>query len=59
MAKTIRVDDETYAKLESARGKRETFSDVVGRLLSAYSIVGQLVESLKVNPAAKGEEVQP
>jgi len=34
MSKTIRVDDSVYGELEEFRGKRETFSQVIERLLA-------------------------
>lgn len=33
MSKTIKVDESVYYDLEKLRGKRETFSSVVARLL--------------------------
>lgn len=47
MSKTIRVSEAVYSELEQIREKRETFSDLVARLLKArphvredYSLVG-------------------
>ena len=34
MGKTIRLDDQTYERLEELRVKRETYSQVVERLLT-------------------------
>lgn len=34
MSKTIRVENGVYNELEELRDKRETFSEVIGRLLS-------------------------
>ena len=41
MAKTIKVDEEVYQKLDNERQKGETFSQVVDRMLR---VVGQLKE---------------
>jgi len=40
--KTIKVEDQVYDKLEQIRGKRETFSEVVGRLLDIYDKLGMI-----------------
>lgn len=42
MRKTISLDSDTYDKLERFRGKRETFSDAVDRLLTLLDRVGML-----------------
>jgi len=34
MSKTIKIEDKVYQKLDEIRGKRETFSQVVERLLT-------------------------
>ncbi len=34
MTKTIKVEDKVYHQLDRLRGKRETFSDVVAKLLT-------------------------
>lgn len=34
MKKTIKVEDKVYHQLDRLRGKRETFSDVVAKLLT-------------------------
>lgn len=33
MSKTIKIEDKVYTQLDRLRGKRETFSDVVAKLL--------------------------
>lgn len=35
MSKTIKLEDQVYEKLDTLRGKRETFSQIVGRLIAA------------------------
>lgn len=39
---SIKIDDETYKKLDEYRGKRETFSQAINRLLLLLSKVGEL-----------------
>ena len=34
MSKTIKLEDKVYHQLDHLRGKRETFSDVVAKLLT-------------------------
>lgn len=34
MSKTIKLENQVYFKLDSLRGKRETFSEVVAKLLT-------------------------
>uniref|UniRef100_A0A6H1ZSG1 Putative antitoxin n=1 Tax=viral metagenome TaxID=1070528 RepID=A0A6H1ZSG1_9ZZZZ len=34
MSKTIKVEEKVYNRLDQLRGKRETFSDVVDKLLT-------------------------
>jgi len=40
--KNIQLSYEVYTKLETFRGKRETFSEAVGRLLTLLEKVGEL-----------------
>ena len=47
MSKTIRLDDNTYAKLERLRGKRETFSEATNRLLEIHAIMGSLTDTIE------------
>lgn len=42
MPKNIQLRDEVYTRLENVRGKRETFSEVVDRLLTMLEKVGEL-----------------
>jgi len=42
MPKTIRLNPDTYERLASLRDKRETFDDVLQRLLSVYKKVEDL-----------------
>lgn len=42
MTKTIKLKDEVYTKLETFRGKRETFSESIDRLLTMLDKVGEL-----------------
>jgi len=36
MSKTVKLDDKVHSELEELRGKRETFSEVVARLVDVY-----------------------
>lgn len=42
MSRTIRLEDSVYTALEAIRGKRETFSEAVGRLIALLLKVGEL-----------------
>ncbi len=39
MSKTIKLEDSVYNALDAARGKRETFSETVGKLIHVALIV--------------------
>jgi hypothetical protein len=45
MAKTVKLDDTVHQQLEELRGKRETFSEAVARLVTFYRDVHKLVWS--------------
>lgn len=47
MPKNIQLRDEVYTRLESFRGKRETFSEAVDRLLTLLEKVGELRDVLE------------
>lgn len=47
MSKTIKLEDAVYARLEGFRGKRETFSESVDRLLTMLEKVGELRDVLE------------
>jgi len=42
MSKTIKLEDQVYGKLDEFRGKHETYSQAVERLLELLSKVGEL-----------------
>ena len=46
MSKTIWLKDETYNKLEALREKRETFGEVVERLIKVYDVIWDVSEAL-------------
>lgn len=46
MSHTIKLEDQVYNKLEKFRGKRETFSQAVERLLRAGEKVNELTDIL-------------
>ncbi|MBA7686612.1 hypothetical protein ES703_95062 [subsurface metagenome] len=43
MSKTIKLEDQVYNRLEELRGKRETFSQCVARLLEISRKVASLM----------------
>jgi len=45
MAKTIKLEDKVHQELEELRGKRETFSEAVARLIDFYQGSQRLVSS--------------
>ena len=46
MSHTIKLEDQVYDQLERFRGKRETFSQVVERLLAAKEKANELLDIL-------------
>jgi len=46
MAKTIKLEEQTYHGLDNLRGKGETFSQVVGRLLKVAGVIYDVKEIL-------------
>ncbi len=47
MSKQIRVEDPVYERLNELRGKDETFSDVVGRLVGSRETICNLINVLE------------
>jgi predicted CopG family antitoxin len=43
MTKSIKIEDQTHTDLEEIRFKRETYSEVVSRLIKFYRTVTRLV----------------
>ena len=43
MSKTIKLDDKVYDQLDRLRGKRETFSDIVAKLLTTKGALDAMV----------------
>lgn len=43
MSKTIKLEDKVYHQLDRLRGKRETFSDIVAKLLTTKEGVDTMV----------------
>jgi len=58
MSKQIRLEDEVYEKLESIRDKRETFSEVVGRLIKIYDSLGLLTSTIQGNKALRESQAK-
>ena len=46
MPKTVWLKDDTYARLDAIRGKRETFDEVVGRLCSVLETIRAIPDTL-------------
>lgn len=62
MSKTIRVDDQVYGQLEELREKRETFSEVIARTVSAYNTIRGIRDGLPASHYLQERpktEVQP
>jgi len=47
MSKQIRLEDEVYDQLEAIRDKRETFSEVVARLIKIHDGLGLLTSTIQ------------
>jgi len=47
MSHTIKLEDQVYHRLERFRGKRETFSQAVERLLAAKEKGEELIDILR------------
>jgi len=43
MSKTIKLEEKTYHQLDQLRGKRDTFSDIVAKLLATKEGVDTIV----------------
>lgn len=46
MSKSIKVDDKVYIDLENIRGKRETFSEAIARMINVARLASQAGEIL-------------
>ncbi len=46
MSKTIRVEEDVYRQLEELRDWKETFSQVIGRLLKVYTVIEKVSDTL-------------
>lgn len=44
MSKTIKLEEKTYHQLDQLRGKRDTFSDIVAKLLTTKEGVDTIAE---------------
>jgi len=54
MSKTIKLEDKVYNELDRLRGKRETFSDVVAKLLTTKEGVDTMTRLWEISPANGG-----
>ncbi len=60
MTKSIKIDDQTHVDLEEIRFKRETYSEVVSRLIKFYRQVTRLAWDHGVDhqaPAAVRDQI--
>ena len=55
MSKAIKVEDRVYDQLERIRGKRETFSDVVAKLLTTKEGIDTLIQLWSDQGAERGQ----
>ena len=46
MSKTIRIDDRVYIALDTIREKRETFSEVIERLVKLHTLMTDVGKGL-------------
>jgi len=44
MSKTIKLENQVYYQLDRLRGKRETFSDVVAKLLTSKEGIDTMIQ---------------
>jgi len=51
MSKTIKLEEKTYHQLDRLRGKRDTFSDVVAKLLTTKEGVDTMIVIWHGQPA--------
>ena len=56
MSKTIRLEDQVYLRLDSIRGKRETFSETVERIIRVYVTIKDVSDTLGPGHYLKAEE---
>ena len=54
MSKTIRLDDGVYIALDAIREKRETFSEVVERIIRVYATIKDVSDALGPGHFLKG-----
>ena len=47
LSKTIRLEDDVYARLEAVQLRRETFSQTVGRCLTLLEKLGDLMNTVE------------
>jgi len=55
MSKTIKVSDQTHARLDDIRDKKETLGEAVTRVLDVYAMVKDVSEKLGFKPVFRGE----
>jgi len=46
MSKTIRVDEQTYNDLDNIRDKRETFDEVIKRVIGVFKQLQRMTDDL-------------
>lgn len=53
MSKAIKLDDRVYRQLDELRGKRDTFSDVVAKLLTTKEGVDTMIRIWMTQPGER------
>lgn len=57
MSKTIKLENRVYIQLDQLRGKRETFSDVVAKLLTTKEGVDTMVRIWHGQPGEREHDI--
>jgi len=58
MSKTIKLEDQVYYRLDRLRGKRETFSDVVAKLLTTKDGVDTMTGLWQNQPGERDQQTK-
>ena len=58
MSKTIKLEDRVYYQLDNLRGKRETFSDIVAKLLTTKEGIDTMLRIWYSQPGEREQQTQ-
>lgn len=58
MSQTIRVTDDVFRRLQKLQGPRETYSDVVERLLSVMEAWQKVTHNMTVEAVARADFIR-